>query len=82
LLGKADARSVRRAIDEALAGDSATVNVALAADGRGRQFDCTLSSLSLRGETRVVCLCQEFEREQLRDQVQTEQRQRYESLLQ
>lgn len=77
-----DGQSVEETIDRALSGDTGPVRVGLAVDGLGRQFDCTLSSLSLRGETFVVCLCQAFDREQLRDRAQFEQRQRYELLLQ
>lgn len=80
LLDATDGESVQAALDRALSGDSTTVT--LTADGSGRQLDCRFSSLSLHGETLVVCLCREFDREQLRDRVETEQRQRYDSLVQ
>ncbi|WP_436903582.1 PAS domain S-box protein [Halovenus halobia] len=80
LFDEADSRTLHGAIEEALANDSATARVTLTGEHTQRHVVCSLSSLSVHGEQLVVCLCQEVD--QQRDQIQTEQHQRYESLVQ
>ena len=82
LFDEADSQFLQEAIEEAMATDSATASVTLTTGGTQRQLDCSLSSLNSHSEQLAVCLCQEFDREHLRDRIQTEQRQRYESLVQ